>query len=381
MKEVTAIEDATGLHYDGLRITVHSSPASHLHWLEEFLTPAFERGPCPVGDWRVVVTEDATRYAAIVRQGPCLGAAPVACFALDHDFVRLPLWNGSNGMRTVVDEPSRVAYEVDPCGRRVSLITPPENLAVRTALMRVVRELAMRHAQHKGGLLLHAAALAVGDRGLILAGAKDAGKTTLLINLLRHGTTRYVSNDRVLVSQALSPARLHGMPTIISIRPGTLELFPRLRQQLLASTFHYRLSMEETVRAARRPARPWSDGRFGVSPAQFCALLGVEPSASCQLSALVFPQIAGDERGICLREISVTEASDRLTRALFGSAALSCDEPLLAAADETWVSDTTALAARMEQLAAAVPRFECRLGRRAYESAHDATEIASRLVG
>jgi hypothetical protein len=374
---MTANDCAIGLDYDGLRIAVHSLPGQHLRWLEEFLTPAFAVGPLDQSDWRVTVAEDEARYAAIVRSGPQPGAAPVACFALDKDWICLPRWRSAEGLRSVVDEPACVAYEVDASGRCVTLVTSPGKVGVRPALMRVVRELAMYHARKRGGLLLHAAALAVGHHGLILAGEKNAGKTTLLVNLLRHGAARYVSNDRVLVSLAVSPPSVHGMPTIVSVRPGTLAFFPHLGAQLPDSGFHYRLTMQEV--AAGRAAHRWSDGRFGLSPAQFCALLGVEQLGTCQAAAVVFPRIAEDERTIGLRQLSETEAVERLAQAVFGPPATLEMEWLLGAAGES-MGAYTAATGSSDQLAVAVPCFECRLGRRAYESADAAAAITERLV-
>lgn len=374
---MAANDGAIELDYDGLRIGVHSKSGDHLGWLEEFLAPAFTVGRWERSDWRVTVQEDEARYATIVGRGPQRGAAPVACFALDKDWVCLPRWRSAEGLRTVVDEPARVAYEVDAAGRCVTLVAPPGTVAVRTALMRVVRELAMHHARTKGGLLLHAAALAVGHRGLILAGEKHAGKTTLLVNLLRHGAARYVSNDRVLVSVASSPPVLRGMPTIVSVRPGTVAFFPSLGETIRARGFRFRFTLQEAL--GSDAARPSHDGHFGLSPAQLCAALNVEALGTCTAAAVVFPHIADDEQRIRVCRLDKTEAAERLTRAVFGVAAPRAMEWLFSVAGETAVGGTEPTGS-IEQLVAAVPCFECRLGRRAYDSATETAEIAEQLV-
>ena len=377
LKDMAANDCATGLEYDGLRIAVHSTSEHHLRWLEEFLAPAFAVGLRDQSDWRVAVDEDQMRYDAIVRRGPQPAAALVACFALDKDWVCLPQWRGEEGLRTVVDEPARVAYQVDVTGRCVTLVTPSGKFGVRTALMRVVRELAIIHVRERGGLLLHAAALAVGNRGLIVAGEKNAGKTTLLVNLLQHGAACYVSNDRTAVSMATSPPSLRGMPTIISVRPGTLTFFPRFGEHLRARGFQYRLTLAETV--GGEAARLSKDGRFVLSPAQFCALLRVEQLGACAASAVVFPQIADDEQTICLRQLDEREAAERVMRAVFGVAAAGATEGLLGVVGGSRPGDT-AVSGSIAQLVAALPCFECRLGRRAYDSANDAARIAEQLV-
>jgi len=369
-----------GLRYEGLRIAVESTLASHLAWLEEFLTPAFTVGAPQPSDWRVTLHENDARYAAIVGQGPVPDALPLACFGLDHDWIRLPRWRNAAGVRTVVDEQGGVAYEVDPVRRTVVLTGEPRALALRTALMRVVRELAMRCAQRRGGLFLHAAALAIGSRGLVLAGEKDAGKTTLLVNLLRHDAARYVANDRVLVGCSVATMPLRGMPTIVSIRPGTLEFFPHLHRQLVASGFNYRHTLQEAAATHDAVARPWRDGRFGVSPAQFCALLGVEQMGTCEISAVLFPRVVPEEPTIGLRQLGSRDAAQRLAATVFGRAAPLEQESLWDSDAEVYRHHDELLIARVEHLADRLPCFECRLGRNAHTSVSAATEIARRLV-
>ena len=81
------------------------------------------------------------------------------------------------------------------------------------------------------------------NKGVIIAGPKGAGKTTLLLHALRNEATKYLSSDRVLVSFTDTGTIFRGMPTIPSILPSTLELFPDFRESLLSSYFHYWLTI------------------------------------------------------------------------------------------------------------------------------------------
>ncbi len=89
----------------------------------------------------------------------------------------------------------------------------------------------------EGWLLCHAAAIAKGSRGLVLAGFSGMGKSTLALHLMEHGLD-YVSNDRLLIRGA--PAGSHvaagecelascGVPKLPRINPGTALSISRLR--------------------------------------------------------------------------------------------------------------------------------------------------------
>lgn len=89
-------------------------------------------------------------------------------------------------------------------------------------------ELRMR----EGSLLCHAAAVAKGDRGLVLAGFSGMGKSTLALHLMEEGLD-YVSNDRLLIRRAPGAGDGEllscGVPKLPRINPGTALSIPRLR--------------------------------------------------------------------------------------------------------------------------------------------------------
>ena len=82
----------------------------------------------------------------------------------------------------------------------------PNRLTARVRLMRVVREYFHNAALHAGGLVLHAAAVVHDGRAIAVAGRKGAGKTTMLLRLLRDANASFLSNDRVLVTGDLVAA-------------------------------------------------------------------------------------------------------------------------------------------------------------------------------
>ena len=258
-------------------------------------------------------------------------------------------------------------YRVADGGRTFVVLAEPGNLAARVALMRAVRELAMGHAGDHG-LLLHAAAVAVARRVVVIAGPTAAGKTTLLLHLLRSGTggVHYVANDRVRVSLTEARPRARGMPTIVTLRPRTRELFADLGERLRDREYQFQRGLRERVPGPRLPLYTFSDGRAGLSPAQLADALGVERMAEGDIAAVVFPTITDTGEALSLRRMSSVEAADRLEACLLGSGPRQQQSEIFRLPGARPAPDLDTLRARCRRLAQAVPCLECRLSEAAY---------------
>ena len=88
-------------------------------------------------------------------------------------------------------------------------------------VLRVVREVVLRCAEHRGWAAFHAAAGAVDGHGVLIAGASGAGKTTVLTALAAHRRADLISSDRALVTEAA--ASVVGVPISVRIAGGTLS--------------------------------------------------------------------------------------------------------------------------------------------------------------
>lgn len=181
--------------FEDLSVLVEGAGDGHLVWLTEFLGPHFGADDSGAQTCRVRVVEDQGRYEETLRAGP--GDGTRDAFVFDTRIVTLPRWRGAE--TRLFDAKWQLFYEVERSPLAVTIISAPGNRRVRSALVDVVREVTINHAQCNGDLLLHASAFAIGGHGVIVGGPKRAGKTTLLLHALSGSPVEYVSNDRVLV--------------------------------------------------------------------------------------------------------------------------------------------------------------------------------------
>ncbi|MET8183932.1 hypothetical protein [Streptomyces sp. NPDC005336] len=114
-------------------------------------------------------------------------------------------------------------YARDATGLLHIVLHPGTDRGERYAL-RVIREVILRCAEHRGWTAFHAAAAAVDGHGVLIAGASGAGKTTVLSALAAHRRADLIGSDRVLVTERA--AHLVGVPLSVRIAGGTLSALP-----------------------------------------------------------------------------------------------------------------------------------------------------------
>jgi hypothetical protein len=347
-----------------------------LGWLVEFICPPFGTGGDGAGAATVTLRDDGRLYEQALAQRPMTDAPELDSFANDGHMIRLPAWTAAPHTIAAMQESFRVVYLVDESTRSVAILSRENNRRARTALMRVVRELAMNNSRCEGGLLLHAAALALGDRGVLIPGEKGAGKTSLLLYLLRETGAAYVSNDRVLLPAAMAGG-VRGMPTIVTVRQGTVALFSDLQSTVQQWSYDYRRALAETL-TDRQPAQPNPPGSYHFSPAQLCALMGAARRAECAPRALFFPRVVSGLHAGRLRDLAADEAAARLRRAWL-SAGLSKKTSDLFSFSHCIPPPEEHLEEMSRTFAARVPCFECQLGSRAYEDGTLAAECVRAL--
>ena len=366
------------LTYSTLTVRVESDDPTHLIWLEEFLVPSFTLVEDVEADCTVVLVVDDHNYDEILRCGPHTDGYQVDCFVLDSGIVSLPLWASASEEHVIFDERFKVFYFVNKDSSQIRILTASQNLAARFALMRVVREFAMNFSQTSNSLVIHGAALTVGNSGIVIAGPKGAGKTSLLIYSLQNAGACFVSNDRVVVDLAGPEPVLRGMPTLVTIRDQALNLFPELQRPLLEGCYDYRLALGEAKREGAKTVRL---GRpFDLSPAQFCALLNIGVCGQSLVRALLFPWVTEGSDGIHIRELSAQAAGKRLTTALFRVGLSARTSQVFTLASHRPYIDQARLERLCLALTAQVRCFDWQLGRQAYQTGTVVTDFVNQQM-
>jgi hypothetical protein len=207
------------------RVVVRNDIPGTLAWLREMIAPAFavHDDPAPErrGDTLPFFIEAVERLPGAHCES--LGLTP--CFALDHDIVRLPAHR--DGASVLVDDTFfRARYTIEPHGLGVSQIEPVHHL--RGASLRLIREAMLSRVDWTRRVQLHASAVASSGRVVAFAGQRESGKTSLLAHVSRATGAGLVSNDRLVLSRATDGWAARGVPTIVSVRPGTIERLPHL---------------------------------------------------------------------------------------------------------------------------------------------------------
>ena len=355
------------LAHGAIRIDVGSAERAVLEWLVEFLGPAFEERSADAAAPDHLVRFDAApvehaELHALLASAP---AGEIEGFTLDGEFTRHRAFVDRHGLAWAHDDSHDVFFCVEPGGRTVRVVAPRPDGGPRVALMRVVRELATVALLRSGRLPVHGAAFALDGGAVLLCGPKRSGKSSLLVHALRGGG-EFLSNDRVFVDVGAAPAA-RGMPTIVMLRDGTLDRFAGLTEAFERARFDRSRAIAECAPGVDRPEPKAGAGfdRPGVSPAQFCRLLGAPMRAEAPVALLLFPRIDASADGLVLERLDSVAALRAMEKSLLvpshpvrlsplfapGSAA----EPIAAAAVE-----------RCRRLVEQVPAYACRLGRDAY---------------
>jgi hypothetical protein len=299
--------------YEGICTRLIVSREEDISWMEEFLVPWFDTtGRVP--DVEVRLIYDPMLFQRLHASGCTDSSAET--FMMDNSTIDFPVWNGISDQLTLYDEKHRLFYLVSD--RHIELILGDRKANARLCVMRVVRELAMGAAQLAGGRFLHAAAFAVDGNAAIIAGPRQSGKTSLLSYALANSQARFLSNDRLLMKMQAQAIGLRGMPTIVSLREGTVDLFPGMRQSIVERGYISKATLRECKESGELNSFPAKPGRHGLSPHQFCKLLDCKPAKEASGAVLLFPRRTGGAGNLQLRRLEPEETRDRLKDCFFG---------------------------------------------------------------
>lgn len=366
--------------YHGVGVRVSTNQPASLEWLCEFFGPhaAIETdGPAR---YEVNLIADTGRFKQWAGCGPTGAMADV--FVLDSRVVRLPEWRSADGAVAYYDRPYDIFYVVHKPGARYTLIAHESSLTfARTPLMRTVRELITSHMRRDGHLFLHSACAVFGGDGVVIAGTKKAGKTTLLMYLLTRGGGALLSNDRLLIKATGDGLAVHAMPTITSVRAGSFELLEDLRGRAYETAFHFRRTLRENEASPCENYRDIVGDHYTYSPAQFARVLQADVVTRATPRAIVFPEITGQPGTMSLEPIPERELRDVLLDVRFGRRDWHGFSEVFVDGAVPPAPDDEQADALCNRLAAEVPAYRCRVGLDIYRTDAGAKALKGLISG
>jgi hypothetical protein len=176
--------------------------------LEHLAAPGAPDGGRPGAPILVVRAWDAASSGLPLPPVPVGGAAPPAIAFFDRDGVRAA-YNPNTGVHTLFARSGTALYAV-----AAAAALP---VSERAAPLRTVLQWCM--ADH-GRLLVHAAAVGRGGRGVLIAGGEGAGKSTTAWACLRRGME--CAGDDYVAIAAAPPDRVYALYSSIKLAPTRL---------------------------------------------------------------------------------------------------------------------------------------------------------------
>ncbi|MEA2686104.1 MAG: hypothetical protein QOE93_1299 [Actinomycetota bacterium] len=303
----------------GGRVAVDCRVPGFAGWLDEVVGPGFVRDDPRPTDLSVVVVDRSGD-----ERGEAMG--PVPCFALDTGVVHHAGWRVGETIE-VVDTNFGARYAVGRDGVAVHPCGPWPR--TRVAVLRVIREVATVQALADGSRVqLHAAAVEVdvegGGRVAVVAGIKEAGKTTWLAHVAASTGAAVVANDRLLASPPGSASAgaawdVRSVPTIVSVRPGTMECLPHLFRSVPAVPSAAHLTMAEAAAAADREGAVTVPTRLKLSLPQLAAALDAPLSGGGPVATVAVLAPAAGCVGFAVRPLAPDEAQRLLAPVVYGA--------------------------------------------------------------
>jgi Ser/Thr protein kinase RdoA (MazF antagonist) len=323
------LDKRLSLRFLSTRIEVFSEDKSLLSWLEEFLAPHFAVGFDLHENreaWSVEMRASESDYREVEATCTRREHAPVGAFLRDEDWEYARDCGQRGDERLFFCDTQEIVYGVGAGIERIQVYSRQANPTSRLAMMKVVRELAMRQLWHRGKLMLHAAAFASESSGCAIVGPKGAGKTTLLTYMLQAKGVSYVTNDRAALVETDNGFIIRGIPTIVSIRSSTTSLFPILRDGQKRRRYRHHQTREEAWAGdLSRPAPQKILEEPDLSPAQYTAHLQCATTTEAQLTAVLVPKLQTscdglEPFGFRITRLNRHSARTEIDGALFGAA-------------------------------------------------------------
>lgn len=328
--------------------------------------PATQRA----AEWSVVVSASPSAYAEMQASFPS-EAPPQPCFAHDQQVLAMPA--SQSAEEVTISDAERSCFLRLRRGQ-VELVADPETRRWRFTLLWIIQEIAATRLRQTH-VDLHAASVEYQGRALVIAGPKNAGKTTLSFYLMESRGWGSIANDRSFIGGEAPPFVAAGMPTAVKIRPPTLTQFPQLCSGLPPVARPYLYSRAELATAVPSEELVGS-ADFALTPNQIASRLGAEMLAEAPCGAIVFPEICAEEAAWGIEPLAPDEVATRMRANLYGAATGERPSTFF---EELGGGRRDAPQALIDAIAGGVAGYRVRLGRNAYADSALSQRLAQLL--
>jgi HprK-related kinase B len=173
-------------------------------------------------------------------------------------------------------------------------------------LVNFINSQIMNWLQNRDWLICHAAGLMLGNCALAVAGFSGGGKSTLMLQMMEHPKSCFLTNDRLFLRGANDSVEAVGIPKLPRINPGTVVNNPRLqtlideprRNELLGLPKQTLWELEE---------------KFDVAIDQFYGEGHIDTSSPVALTALIILNWHRDsDQSLTLTQVSLNSRPELL---------------------------------------------------------------------
>lgn len=207
-------------------------------------------------------------------------------------------------------------------GRRLAVVSPNVTEVIARLPARLIREISLRLQQNQGGCFVHGGAVALESGGVAIMGKSGAGKTTALLTLLRCFGSRFVANDRGILTPTGEDLVFDTWPLGVRIGKGTFDMFPELRAT--ADTLQRSENRVVHDKLALEAAKEWGSRlKYELTPLELCHRFDRQAEMTCNTKAVLLPhlelnseplrlvRIDDSARAVTIFNEEITEPSDK----------------------------------------------------------------------
>lgn len=279
---------------EGLEVKLSSVDPSLVKWVLKYLQPLSLALPskkkeecaffCLYSDDTIL---EASRYFAIDKNIKFTG--------IGKDRALLKCANVSDKIIAYCSSSDGILWVADFDAKMIFVIFSSRTKMPALDFSRTVRDVITAYLMDQGWALYHAGAVDTANGALMIVGNPGAGKTSLILALLRDGA-RYIANEQLFVRTDDDTFRVLGYPLAIAVGLGTALQFPGLRDLAeCPDPLLYPRRRYSARRIARTPKDEWPslDDKLQLLPEELGAYVGAPGVvAGGSLSAVVVPRVS-----------------------------------------------------------------------------------------